>query len=1033
MALQKAHLTIPLGFGVETSVDDKLLPVGKTAVLENAIWSREGEVIKRPGSGILGSQYAAGTPGTMPPAWQLATHKGALVTLSKAGPRPIGVYSPKLNKWIAPAGTSAVDAINGTLSKLRGQVLPQRGTVYRSNALGGSTNVVQGWDFASNGTYMLVGWVETNFTASTSTIKAQILEIATGKTLFWWSQSGTFNSTAIRCIFTNSELRLVYVNGANLKYLPWSISNLNSGAGTPGADVALSADATATALDVIEYSTDMMVIYGGSSKVRIVRRTTVGVNTVSDLLNAGSATIAGFGVWMRDLLGSGILAAQTVSASGMQIQWSVNRATGATSTTYTIDGTVTNADGLSSHTISSDITGEFVVLWSVSGATQIKFGRRTVASGITTGNWIFSARLASQTFLHGSDFYVQISYVSPLSQDQNTLFAVRVPSNFVDTVDGNRTPSARYCTGSAFSITYPVPPNVYTKSTDVYMTAAGVRVQFAPPSGTDTQFNSGVDAISLTFNPANVNTPREFADGLYVCGGALGAFDGRTFAEEGFHLSPEPPTVVMQAGGNLGDSSGGNYEWCAIYRYTDDNGRIHRSAPSIPALGTATASNRTAQVTVTTLKLHGRPGGLGLPTANGVVIELYRTAKNEKDTFQLVAATANDDTIDTVVFTDAAPDTSLGQVLYTTGGVLESQSPPPALAVATYKDRLAVISAEDPTLIWVSLPLGETEGPRFNDVSSLRIDDSHGNLTGLGVVDDRLIAFKRDAIYAVVGDGPDVNGNGSFGIAQIIASGIGASEARSIAQDADGVSFRSVSNRDGYFRVNRGLAVEEFGNEVQKYLQTTDSGFTEQIADAVHIPEEQRTKVFTQLLGTTLVYDHSMKHWSVETNQIARAACAYNGGHVYQTGSNNLQVVFEDTTGTVFDDSSSPVEEYVESPWVSLADLKGYERFYRVQIAGEKRFQDSGEPGYKVTLYLYANFDTANVITQQSKDMLVTDDINATELRYSSKFSAIKLGIRIGQRTGDTTNFRGPKLTALTIEYGTKQGFRKIDSTKRTA
>ena len=64
--------------------------------------------------------------------------------------------------------------------------------------------------------------------------------------------------------------------------------------------------------------------------------------------------------------------------------------------------------------------------------------------------------------------------------------------------------------------------------------------------------------------------------------------------------------------------------------------------------------------------------------------------------------------------------------------------------------------------------------------------------------DDRTIMFKADTVYTVNGDGIDVNGNGAgFGVAQIVETGIGCTEPRSIVQVPGGVMFRSSATRSG--------------------------------------------------------------------------------------------------------------------------------------------------------------------------------------------------------------------------------------------
>lgn len=1042
-----SKLEVPLGLGLQTDIDDKLLPAGKVVELQNGVWQRTGEIVKRNGTVSLGLQYAGTAPGSMPAPWQLATHKGALVTLSKAGPRPLGVYSPAVGKWIAPAGSSAIDNINGVASKLRGQVLPRRGTVYRSNAIGASGTVVQAPDEATNGTYTLVCWNDTDTGASTTTIKAQLVEVATGKTLFTYSRSSTYIGSGngnCRAVFVNGEFQLIFIDGANVKLVSWSVSGIAAGNGFQASgEFALAADATLPYFDAIIRGTDLMLIYRGATS-RIIRRDSAGVVTASALTAGGGGAVSdGPHAWVRDLGGSGKLAAQTVNSGiGVRVHWDINPATGATVTTYLVDATLgLSYYNLAAHTVTSSATGDFVALWHTSGGTNpISWGRRTAAGVISSGAWILRAMLASTTFVHleaggsTSSFYVLIAYDS---DEQGTLFAIRVPTNFTDATDANRTPAARFCTGSASKPASFTPPSVTALGADSFLAAANVRVRqvkIGQGGGGQAPFDTGVDTVTLTFNPTNVNGAREFADNLYTCGGILGAFDGVTFAEEGFHLFPEQPTVVQQVGGNL--AALGNYVVCALYRYTDAYGRIRRSTPSDPTATIAlTAGNRGLQISARTLKLHGRPDRVndgGKP--GSVAVEFYATTNNETDTFSLVGVVQNDESVDTVTFTLTADDTTIagGEDLYTgtpgENATLANAPPPPALSTWAYKDRLAVIPADDPTLVMISLPLGSTEGPRFHDVSSIRIEDGNGDLRVGAAADDRAIVFKDNAVYAIPGDGPDVAGNGTFGIAQIIASGIGCSEPRSVVQVPDGVMFRSASTRAGIFLVNRGLAVDYVGAAVQKYLTPGVA-----IVDAVHLPQLLRTEFFTNV-GLVLVYDHATKLWGTYTNETAFAATAWNGRHVMSQSASILFVSAEaDDSIHTFDDTSSPVEMYAESPWLSLAALKGYFRFKRVQLVGEKRVDGDASGGYKVTVTIWKDFDLSAPLVQEARDMDQADDINAVELRYSAKVSALKVGVRISQKTGDGTNFPGPKLSALTIVYLTKEGLRKTASGNRLA
>src|SRR6185312_2629218 len=100
MPLQKAHITIPLGGGLATALDDKQLPIGKSIEMENCRQGRLGEIIPRGGTQAL-SLNILGNAATLPPSWALGTFKGALVALSQIGDYPLAMWSPTTGQWVS--------------------------------------------------------------------------------------------------------------------------------------------------------------------------------------------------------------------------------------------------------------------------------------------------------------------------------------------------------------------------------------------------------------------------------------------------------------------------------------------------------------------------------------------------------------------------------------------------------------------------------------------------------------------------------------------------------------------------------------------------------------------------------------------------------------------------------------------------------------------------------------------------------------------------------------------------------------------
>ena len=605
----------------------------------------------------------------------------------------------------------------------------------------------------------------------------------------------------------------------------------------------------------------------------------------------------------------------------------------------------------------------------------------------------------------------------------------------LDTADYTQAPSARFCSakgnGSDGSVVSVTP----LSNGSTYISGCAVRTREITTAA-GSFFDTGVDVLSVQFDPITIGSAREYADSTYVCGGLLGAFDGATFAEEGFHVFPDAPVLTQTTLGSL--TPLGTYYYASVYRYTDNNGRVHRSAPSDIVAITLTGSNATVVATQKTLKLTGRPGQ--------VAIEWYRV-KNAGDLPSLLylnQVVANVETADTATITDTASDASMATAMpmYTTEdpsqvAALESGPPPSPVAMCVYKQRLACVDADDPTLVRISLPLTDFDGegwPIFDnaEISSFRIEDVHGGLTGCANMDDKLILFKGDAIYVVNGDGPDITGNGTWGVPAFVSTGIGCSFPRSIVETPDGVMFFSTSKRAGYYLLNRGLTLQYIGAPVQGYLgQDT-------VIDGVYVPSASRVMFFSAQ-GNTRVFDQALTEltgqpqWTTFTNQPATAAGLLTGFlgvalPIYQKTGGGAPVLTEDASGVHWDENGVANDQYLLSPWLSLADLKGYEKFFKLQGLGVWMAD------HTLTVTMYTNLNDGAVFQTKSIQMSVAagnQDWNLWEMKYPCKATAFRFGVRLGRASGAGADTAGANVSSLVLEYGQKQGMRRMPAGNR--
>lgn len=116
---------------------------------------------------------------------------------------------------------------------------------------------------------------------------------------------------------------------------------------------------------------------------------------------------------------------------------------------------------------------------------------------------------------------------------------------------------------------------VNTVSSGVFMIAGAYKENLNVISGV-LYAQSSIQSMTFTFGQALVN--QSIANNLHISGGILSMYDGSSIVEHGFHQYPENVYVGPQAGGSLEVDSSYSYKVC--YEWTDNQGQIHRSAPS---------------------------------------------------------------------------------------------------------------------------------------------------------------------------------------------------------------------------------------------------------------------------------------------------------------------------------------------------------------------------------------------------------------------------------------------------------------------
>lgn len=171
--------------------------------------------------------------------------------------------------------------------------------------------------------------------------------------------------------------------------------------------------------------------------------------------------------------------------------------------------------------------------------------------------------------------------------------------------------------------------------------------------------------------------------------------------------------------------------------------------------------------------------------------------------------------------------------------------------------------------IYYSKLLESGKQVEFNDRLYVDIDSKGGPVTALSELNDAIVVFKENHIYAINGDGPNNLGQGNFQEPVELTTDVGCTEPRSLVEIPQGIMFKSAR---GIYLLS-GQGVSYIGEMVEAYNSQT-------ITSAEILPEENVVYFLTDE-GVTLVYDYLVRQWSVFTNFIGSSAIVWNDNYVY--------------------------------------------------------------------------------------------------------------------------------------------------------
>lgn len=346
--------------------------------------------------------------------------------------------------------------------------------------------------------------------------------------------------------------------------------------------------------------------------------------------------------------------------------------------------------------------------------------------------------------------------------------------------------------------------------------------------------------------------------GQVMAGGVLSMFYSTGAYEVGFLNAPFGAAGAGGAGGSL--TPGATYFYTLVYRWVNPLGETELSAPSAQSkIVLGGAQNR--------ITLATNPSLYSLGNKSGVALDIYRSTGGSVF-FYVGTADMN-----SLTYVDDMSDAtaSANGVLYVqVGQELENRAPPACRFTCVSQNRLWLGGLPDSRVIQSSKAFQKGVAIAFADDDSFRVT-LPDECTGLAFMDS-MIAFTRNAIYVIGGDGPDNSGANGWESPVALPFPIGCADYRSVAVTEEGVFFQSDR---GFYMLPRGFgepvpAGDAIMEQIRTYpiccgnaLVTRGDGTTAASSESTIRWAMAQEEAVSH--GVLFVYDRVHKAWSVDT------------------------------------------------------------------------------------------------------------------------------------------------------------------------
>lgn len=981
MALQKAIVPIEIAQGIDTKTDDKLVPAGKALVLENARFQKTGRLSKRFGLTPLPS--STNGPSLLAPECVLSTNKA----IGVAQNRDFFSFDSSINKWI---NTSFIPKPFGVSSEF----------VYRSgecisNDYAFDSNLNRDiffGAFVGGGCYITYRDITTDLKDGSGFALSSLNTFIRGTVAY--NAGSSYYAAAIK-EFANGTF-LVYIKDQNLDTVA-TFSGSN-----PTIDVGQ--------IDITSDGTHFYISAHNGPSFALYKITYNGVLVTSTTGAIGSLPVTAGTPFKSSCL--------QYSSGKLFYSYATNtdfRIVARDTTTLAVsipEKAISKIVDLVSHT--ADASNVYITA-SGNDASGLGFNfNRSFAYKIpyTTTFGTESKYVYGTEYFEGMDVLSQPVLVNgtPYGFFQNDVDALG--SGYFADLEKNIT-TCFFASQQIKEYTSKVDKRVCKSfyAQDSVRTTILKQYRFtAQGSISDiTSSYSQATAIFDILDSGRGGTRHYIGESSYLSLGKVTVFDSTRNLESGFDYFPKIYTASQTA--LAGSISNGTYNYVVVLNAYNTKGDLDRSAVSAPFQVTITSGPKNVEGYFTGTPFSQRNFNGITSTTLGMVACIYRTENNGSVFYKVKEVPfANSGPH---LFFDNLPDAAItdNEVLYTTGGVLQSDPTPQARFSASGGNRLFLGGLENKDEIAFSKKQLLGECVAFSDFFRIRISTASNadksDMSALGYLDGKLIIFREQSIYYIQGDGPLETGlQDTFTEPEVISSDAGCVDPRSVLNVPMGIMFKS---RKGIYLLDRSLSTQYIGAPVED--------FNGQSIVASIVSDKFNEARFYTDQGNCLVYNYLFNTWSVFKNQTPVDADIWQGSPVSLVNNK----VVKETENTFLDDSNYYSMKLV-TPWLKMNAIQGFQRVYQLWIIGNYKSI------HTLKMKVYVNYVETAVETYD----LVYNPSSEGQYQFTvsmpvQKVESIKFELYDTNQSGNGESF---DLSNLQAEVGIKSGGYKLAPNK---